>query len=79
MDLPNWDVDKVAEAAGLHPESVRQAIRRGHLKAYKIGRRWRMYDENVEAFLRSSPSDPVDPIDPVEPPTGRTNRRRKLY
>ncbi len=44
--------DEFAASAGLHPESVRRAIRQGRIPAIKFGRTWRIPPAAAERILR---------------------------
>ncbi|WP_067972830.1 helix-turn-helix domain-containing protein [Nocardiopsis trehalosi] len=45
-----YSVEQVAERLGLHVRTVRKYVRDGRLKAVKVGRRYRITREDVEAF-----------------------------
>ncbi len=47
-----YTVREVAEAFGLHPDTVAAAIRRGELRATRLGRRWLVPREEVERIER---------------------------
>jgi len=45
-------VQQVADELQLHPETIRKMIKRGELKAYTIGKSYRIADEDVEKFKK---------------------------
>ena len=49
--MPYKTVQQVADDLQLDPETVRRKIRQGELKAYSIGRSYRISDEQVNEFL----------------------------
>lgn len=72
----------LSEAATLlscHPETLRRAIRKGHLQAAKLGRGFRISRADLEAFWSASgggmlfdtpadaSSESTEPISPVKP------------
>ncbi|MDK1472978.1 helix-turn-helix domain-containing protein [Streptomyces sp. 549] len=58
-DRQLYTVDQVAELLGLHPKTVRGYIRDGRLKATRLGSRYRIASEEVEAFTGRSASPPA--------------------
>jgi excisionase family DNA binding protein len=46
-----YDVDGAAEALDLVPETIRTMIRDGRLPAHKVGRKWWVTEETLEAAL----------------------------
>lgn len=47
-------VAQVAAQLGLHPETIRRAIRGGSLACYKFGGRARISEEQLQAYLDRS-------------------------
>jgi excisionase family DNA binding protein len=45
-------VQQVADELQLHPETIRRMIKRGKLKAYIVGKSYRIADEDVEKFIK---------------------------
>lgn len=43
--------EQAAEALGFIPETIRQWIRQKKIKAIKIGRKWRIKESDLQAFL----------------------------
>lgn len=50
-------LEKVAEAVKLKPQSIRNAVITGKLRAYKLGNRWRFDPADVRAWLDSQKTD----------------------
>ena len=46
-------VDEAAEKLKVGPEAIRIAIRTKKLKAYKVGKLWRIYDDDLDAYIRT--------------------------
>jgi excisionase family DNA binding protein len=53
-------VEQVADGLGLHVRTVRGYIRDGHLKAVRIGKQYRIAQEDLDAFT-GRPADPGRP------------------
>ncbi|PJC36862.1 DNA-binding protein [Candidatus Peregrinibacteria bacterium CG_4_9_14_0_2_um_filter_53_11] len=51
MKDPILTVDEAAEELQLHPFTVLKLIRKGRLKASKIGRVYRIRESSIDAFL----------------------------
>ena len=49
------NIKKAAEISGLGPSTIRLYIRRGQLRAQKVGRRVLIKRSDLEAFLESNP------------------------
>ena len=47
-----YTVEQVAEQLQVDPESVRIWLRSGKLKGVKVGRLWRIREDDLEEFLR---------------------------
>jgi excisionase family DNA binding protein len=54
--------EEIADATGLHYQSVLDFIRRGDLRALKIGNRWKIRPEDYEAWLESKRTLPREPV-----------------
>jgi excisionase family DNA binding protein len=50
------NVDQVADLIHMHRETVYTLIERGEIPAVKVGRRWRIRRQDVEALLAGEPS-----------------------
>lgn len=61
--------------------TVRNRVRRGDLKAFRIGRQLRIRPEHVEEYERRStdPSPPADVRQPPEPPKGGRSALRRDF
>ena len=46
-------VKQVAEMLSLTPRTIYKYIKSGKLKAYKIGYVWRIYEQDLERFIKS--------------------------
>ena len=71
-------VDQAAALLNLHPKTVRQYIRAGQLKARKVGKQWRILQQDLDAFTGSTdtptdnginlvPGDPAHSLPGPEP------------
>jgi excisionase family DNA binding protein len=49
-------VEQAAELAKCHPETIRRAIRRGHLAASRVGKQHRIARNALEAWLAITPN-----------------------
>ena len=47
-------IKDVADYLRIDPKSVRRLIKSKHLAAYKVGRQWRIADEDLRALDRKS-------------------------
>lgn len=56
--------DEAAQALGIKPVTVRAAIRRGMLRARKVGRDWHITSAAVEAYRAGSLGKPGRPKKP---------------
>lgn len=68
MARRSYTVEEVAGLLGLHVKTVRAYVRDGRLKAVRIGRRYRITQEDLEAFTGY----------PVEPPAREPAPRRRV-
>ncbi|SDQ88108.1 DNA binding domain-containing protein, excisionase family [Thermostaphylospora chromogena] len=58
-----YSVEQVAERLGLHVRTVRNYVRDGRLKATRIGRRYRIAREDLDAFIGRPAQPPaVSPL-----------------
>jgi excisionase family DNA binding protein len=48
-----FTVEEVAELLGVHPETIRRAIKRKELKAAKIGKAWCISKLDLEGYYQS--------------------------
>jgi excisionase family DNA binding protein len=46
--------EQVAERLVVTPRVVKEWLRQGKLKGVKVGKMWRVYESDLEAFLRPS-------------------------
>ena len=46
-------LQQVAEFFQVDPQTIRRAIKAGKLKAFKLGKDWRIYREDVEAYVNN--------------------------
>lgn len=58
MEQELFTADEVAERLGLHVRTVRNYIRDGQLAAVRIGKRYRITREALEAFTGAPATDP---------------------
>jgi excisionase family DNA binding protein len=52
-------VDRVAQIVRLHPRTVRRFIREGRLNAKKIGKQWRIRQNDLDTLAGMGTSDPA--------------------
>ena len=45
------DVQELSTRLGFHPDTVREYLREGKIKGMKIGKRWRVKEEDLQKFL----------------------------
>jgi excisionase family DNA binding protein len=50
MEQQFYSVEEIAKILDLHPKTVRRFIREGKLKARKIGRTWKISQENFKEY-----------------------------
>lgn len=53
---PWLTTEEAAELVHNHPETIRQACRRGELKAAKRGRNWRIRRSSIETWVEGVPA-----------------------
>lgn len=56
--------ERVAQLTGLHYQTVLEAIRRGDLRALKLGNRWRVRPADYDAWLDAHLAPARDPVPP---------------
>lgn len=49
-----YTVEKVAELLALHPKTIQRYVREGKLKAKKVGKSWRIYEQGLNDYMSSS-------------------------
>lgn len=54
------DIDGVAQRLGVSVATVRRIVKRGELRAYKIGGQLRFKEEEVEAYIDAQLVDPAE-------------------
>ncbi|MEU1730903.1 helix-turn-helix domain-containing protein [Streptosporangium sp. NPDC020145] len=72
MSRQPYTVEQVADLLGLHVKTVRGYVRDGRLRATRIGRRYRVAREDLEAFT----GQPVEP--PAAETAGTATRSRRV-
>ncbi|PSJ81183.1 helix-turn-helix domain-containing protein [Neisseria iguanae] len=70
MDKPTFDVQEAAEFLKCHPETVRELIRARKLIAAKVGRRFVIRRQVLDAYLEDKENDAVQ--------ASAQNRSRKI-
>ena len=53
----NLSVDEAAKRLGVHPNTVRNAIEQGRMRATKVLGRWRIRESEVERVLHGGHDD----------------------
>lgn len=48
-----YTVQEIADMLYLHPETIRLLIRSGDLKAIKLGKGWKIREEELKKYLES--------------------------
>jgi excisionase family DNA binding protein len=46
-----FTVDQVAEQLQVKPDTIRIYLRRGDLRGFRLGREWRIREEDLQAFI----------------------------
>lgn len=49
-----YTVEQISEMIGMHPKTIRRYIRKGRLKAQKIGKFWRVNGHDLSVFLEGT-------------------------
>lgn len=52
LDIVLFDLKEAAEALGVNERTIRQYLYDGKIKGVKIGRKWQISKEALEAFCR---------------------------
>lgn len=52
IDITLYTIVEASEVIGCSVKSIRNYIASGKLKAHKVGGKWKMYQEDIEAFMR---------------------------
>lgn len=50
-DLKLYDLEDISKITGLHVRTLRSAIRAGKMKARKVGKKFLVKEEDLQAFL----------------------------
>jgi excisionase family DNA binding protein len=64
-------IDEAALRLKLKPDTVRDWVKAGKLKAVKLGRVWRVDAEDLERLLRGEPTAPPPPLPAADGPLER--------
>lgn len=51
---------EIAEILRIHPRSVARLIRRGELGGFKVGRMWRVTEQDLEKFIEERRANRVE-------------------
>jgi excisionase family DNA binding protein len=70
-----YTVEQAAEILHSHPETVREWLRTKKLKGVLAGRRWRIKESDLEAFLREPGTAEEQPAAAEETPRRPARRR----
>ena len=49
--MENYTTQQVADILQLKPKTIREYIKQGKIRAYKIGRSWRITEEDLKEFI----------------------------
>lgn len=52
-----YTVEQVAELLTMHPKTIQRYIREGKLKAKKVGKSWRIYEQDLREYMKGSDVD----------------------
>lgn len=52
INIELYSIIEAADIIGCSIKSIRNYIASGKLKAHKVGGKWKMYPEDIEAFMR---------------------------
>lgn len=52
INIELYSIIEAAEIIGCSVKSIRNYISAGKLKAHKVGGKWKIYREDIEAFMR---------------------------
>ena len=56
-DIKAYDVQEIAKALNMTPQSVRKFIREGRIKGRKVGTRWYVTEEAIRDYLTGADND----------------------
>ena len=56
-DIKFYDVQEIAKAFDMTPQSVRKFIREGRIKGRKVGTRWYVTEEAIRDYLTGVDND----------------------
>jgi len=56
-DIKAYDVQEIAKALNMTPQSVRKFIREGRIKGRKVGTRWYVTEEAIRDYLMGVDND----------------------
>ena len=49
-----YTVDKIAKMLSMHPKTIQRYIREDKLHAKKVGKSWRVYEQDLKVFMECS-------------------------
>jgi excisionase family DNA binding protein len=52
-----YTISTAAAKLSLHPESVRRIIRSGELRAFKVGKGWRLRESDLKSYIDARPTN----------------------
>lgn len=55
MEKKYYSVDEISNLLDMHPKTVQRYIREGKIKATKLGKAWRVLEEDFQKFMGNSP------------------------
>ena len=62
-----YTVDKIANMLSLHPKTIQRYIREDKLHARKVGKSWRIYEQDLKAFMEcSNITNDIPPKTPIK-------------
>lgn len=80
MENRFYTIEQVAEALDIHHKTVRKFIKEGKLKANKLGKQWRILDEDLEEFTKGKDSvvkkQQIDNNDEIKISEGNINAKQ---
>lgn len=44
-------VEQISEKFEVHPETIRRALKSGELKGFKLGKGWRVYQDDLNNYI----------------------------
>ena len=51
QEVENYTTQQVADILQLKPKTIREYIKQGKIRAYKIGKSWRVTEEDLKEFI----------------------------